>query len=131
MQKNNLIINFNASKNYDLNNIFTVYSKYPLVIRYKGVASKGVTLSHNECSLRIFGKIPPDKKRVLGDEVTYYKKDIFSNKKALENKETIEKFFEMGINIFDIKERFFNDICFVYSEKRGDMVLDDRIHFIY
>lgn len=131
LEENNLIINFNASKNYDLNNIFTVYSKYPLIIRYKGVASAGVTLSHNECELRILGKISLDEKRVLGDEVTYYKKNIFSNKEALENKETIEKFFEMGINIFDIKERFFNDICFTYSEKRGDMVLDDRIRFIY
>lgn len=131
IEEDNLIINFNTSKNYDLNNTFTVYSKYPLIIRYKGVASTGISLSHNECTIRILRKIPLEKKRILDDEVTYYKKNIFSNKNALENKETIEKFFEMGINIFDIKERFFNDICFLYSEKRGDMVLDDRIHFIY
>ena len=131
VKEDNLILNFKASKNYDLNNTFTVYSKYPLIIKYKGIASTGVTLSHNECTLKLLDKIQKKEKRGLDDDVTYYKKDIFSNKDALENKETIEKFFEMGINIFDINESFFNDICFLYAEKRGDMVLDDRIHFIY
>ena len=131
VEEDNLIINFNASKNYNLNKTFILYSKYPLIIKYKGIASTGITLSHNECSLRILRKNTLEEKRILDDEVTYYKKDIFSNKDALENKEIIEKFFKMGINIFDIKERFFNDICFLYSEKRGDMVLDDRIHFIH
>ena len=73
IEEDNLIINFNTSKNYDLNNTFTVYSKYPLIIRYKGVASTGITLSHNECTLRILRKIPLEKKRILDDEVTYYK----------------------------------------------------------
>ena len=37
----------------------------------------------------------------------------------------------MGIDIFNVKDQFFNDICYPYSEGNSDMILKDRISDIY
>ena len=38
---------------------------------------------------------------------------------------------EHGIDIFNIEDKFFNDICYTYSENNSDMILNDRISDIY
>ena len=37
----------------------------------------------------------------------------------------------MDVDIFNINDSFFNDICFSYSESDNDIVLEDRIKDIY
>ena len=38
---------------------------------------------------------------------------------------------QLGIDIFDINDEFFNDICYSYSENDSDMILKDRVTDIY
>ena len=47
------------------------------------------------------------------------------------NKDSISEFNNSGINIFDIKDNFFNDICNSYSNTSNDIILHDRIKYIY
>ena len=37
----------------------------------------------------------------------------------------------MGINVFNITEPFFNDLCIHYERNKADYVLEDRIEFFY
>ena len=50
---------------------------------------------------------------------------------SLLDKEKINYFSELGIDILNSKDVFFNDICFPYSEKSTDVILNDRIEYIY
>ena len=50
---------------------------------------------------------------------------------SLLDKEKINYFSELGIDILNSKDVFFNDICFPYSEKSADVILNDRIEYIY
>ena len=43
----------------------------------------------------------------------------------------IISFKELGIDIFDLNDSFFNDICQPYSDSNNDIVLKDRIKEIY
>ena len=43
----------------------------------------------------------------------------------------ISYFKNLGIDIFNIKDSFFNDICNSYSISKNDIVLKDRIKEIY
>ena len=43
----------------------------------------------------------------------------------------INYYSEMGIDIYNIKDEFFNDICYPYSERDSDMILKDRLIDIY
>ena len=45
----------------------------------------------------------------------------------------IRKFKELGVDVFNIKDEFFNDICRPYSddESNSDMILSDRVSDIY
>ena len=45
--------------------------------------------------------------------------------------ELVKKFSEIGIDILNIKDKFFNDICYPYSDNNSDMILRDRISIIY
>ena len=47
------------------------------------------------------------------------------------NTTKINYYSELGIDIFDLKGGFFNDICYSFSEGDSDMVLDDRVSDIY
>ena len=47
------------------------------------------------------------------------------------NQSMIEYFSDMDIDIFNIKDSFFNDICYPYSADNSDMILKDRILDIY
>ena len=40
-------------------------------------------------------------------------------------------FADIGIDIFNIKDKFFNELCYSYSEGDSDMVLNDRVKDIY
>ena len=52
---------------------------------------------------------------------------------SLLNLEEISNFKDKGIDIFNIKDKFFNDICYPYSdtESNSDMILKDRVSDIY
>ena len=43
----------------------------------------------------------------------------------------INYYSELGVDIFNLKGDFFNDICYSYSEGDSDMVLEDRVTEIY
>ena len=40
---------------------------------------------------------------------------------------SISEFKDRGIDIFNIDDSFFNDICHPYSDSNNDIVLEDRI----
>ena len=50
---------------------------------------------------------------------------------SLLNLEMISKYAENGIDVLNSKDRFFNDICFPYSENNSDIILKDRLSTIY
>ena len=37
----------------------------------------------------------------------------------------------MDINIFDINDLFFTDLCKPFDYQNNDIILEDRFHFIY
>ena len=45
--------------------------------------------------------------------------------------EKIEQFKNKGIDIFNINDEFYNDLCQAYSESNNDMILEDRRDNIY
>ena len=45
--------------------------------------------------------------------------------------DTISSFAEEGINILNISDDFFNDICYPYSTNGSDIILEDRVNDIY
>ena len=49
------------------------------------------------------------------------------------NLDLITKFKDLGVDVFNIKDEFFNDICRPYSddESNSDMILSDRVDDIY
>ena len=47
------------------------------------------------------------------------------------NQTKINFYSNLGIDVFDIKNEFFHDICYPYSEEDSDMVLKDRVSDIY
>ena len=50
---------------------------------------------------------------------------------SLINDKYILYYKDMGIDIFNFKDDFFNDICYSYSEHNSDMILKDRIKYIF
>lgn len=134
------IINFNKSKNYELNTIFNVNFKNSFlqndtfIIKYKGVNFKTGKDSFKECSLRII----MNNKRNLqtttstNEEEYYYTfGEIFDNEEAQENIDDIVEFLNQDINVFNISESFFQDLCIHYERDHADYVLEDRIEFFY
>ena len=57
------------------------------------------------------------------------KTSIFDNSNI--NEELVKYFADLKINIFDIEDPFFTDICFSYSKDNKDVPLDDRIELYY
>ena len=43
----------------------------------------------------------------------------------------VKSFKDSGINIFNISDKFFNDICYSYSENGNDLILEDRLKDIF
>ena len=45
----------------------------------------------------------------------------------------ISKFSDLGVDVFNISDKFFNDICWPYSDdsSNSDMILSDRVSDIY
>ena len=43
----------------------------------------------------------------------------------------LNSFKDTGINVFNISEPIFNDVCFPYSENGNDLILEDRFEKIY
>ena len=65
------------------------------------------------------------------NEYYYIFGEIFDNEEAYENVDDIVEFLNNDINVFDINEDFFQDICYHYERNMHDYVLDDRIEFFY
>ena len=51
--------------------------------------------------------------------------------KSLIDFTTANNFKKLGIDVFNINDSFFNDICQPYSESDNDLILEDRIKDIY
>ena len=47
------------------------------------------------------------------------------------DKSVVNSFINSGIDVFNISDKFFNDICYSYSENGNDLILEDRIKDIY
>ena len=47
------------------------------------------------------------------------------------NSTLISHFLDKGVDIFNINDDFFNDICYPYSNNKTDVILEDRIADIY
>ena len=47
------------------------------------------------------------------------------------DKSVINTFIDSGVNVFNINDNFFNDVCISYSQDGNDMILEDRIKDIY
>ena len=47
------------------------------------------------------------------------------------NLDMVLKFSEIGVDILNSEDTFFTDICFPYSENNSDLILKDRILYIY
>ena len=43
----------------------------------------------------------------------------------------LNSFIDSKVNVFNISDNFFNDICYPYSENGNDLILEDRIKDIY
>ena len=57
------------------------------------------------------------------------KTSIFDNSKVNEN--LVKYFADLKINLFDIKDPFFTDICFIYAKDGKDVPLEDRVKLYY
>ena len=140
------LMNFNKNNNYSLKTIFKIYFKEELfkndslVIKYRGIASMIEERSNNQCYLKIINgdnkKSTSIIKRSLQaavdpDEKFYIFGEIFDNEYAQDDLDDIVEFFNMGINVFNITEPFFNDLCIHYERNKADYVLEDRIEFFY
>ena len=53
------------------------------------------------------------------------------NNSSILNISYINYYNNIGIDIFNINDTFFNDICYPYSEGNSDMILKDRVNDIY
>jgi len=139
------LMNFNKDNNYSLNTIFKIhfkeklYKNESLVIKYRGI-SMIEGKSNNQCSLKIIYRdnknYDSNIKRSLQsavdpDEEFYIFGEIFDNINAQDDLDDIVEFFNMGINVFNISEPFFNDICIHYERNKADYVLEDRIEFFF
>ena len=76
----------------------------------------------NEDKIRLNLSVCKDEEIII-----YYK---IKNKPQL-NLTRISHFDELGVNVFKRGDPFFNDICFPYSEGNSDIILRDRINYIY
>ena len=47
------------------------------------------------------------------------------------NLDSISDFKQLGVDILNIKDQFFNDLCYSYSDSNNDMILEDRIKYLY
>ena len=47
------------------------------------------------------------------------------------NLNTVSNFKKLGVDILNIKDEFFTNLCYSYSDSNKDMVLEDRIKYIF
>lgn len=140
------LMNFDKGNSYSLNTMFKLnfkelfHNNDSLVIEYRGKSSIIEGKSINQCSLKIINEeninSTPNLKRSLQstvnpDEEYYIFGEIFDNEDAQDEMDDIVEFFNMGINVFNITEPFFNDLCMHYERNKADYVLEDRIEFFY
>ena len=93
-------------------------------------------------------EIDNNNKQVLNNQVEYAVYDENKNKidlsicknikiiyeiknTSLLNTTFISQFSDKGIDVFNISDNFFNDICYSYSNNQTDLILGDRVEDIY
>ena len=124
-----------------LPNNYTIL-KSPIIIKYSGVSISGGGFPINECSLKImhnnyllYNKNNSNILRILNSDEEeyyyYYSDNIYNNSNASKHIETIERFFKEKMNIFNLSEPIFNDLCIHVEENENDVVLDDRINLYF
>ena len=142
-----LNINFKINKNiisiFQNNNINNI--KTPIEMKYIGTSITGGGKPLNECSLKIMHNnyLLNDKNdeqtflRKLNstseaeEQFYFYSDNMYNNSNALKHIKTIERFFSKGMNIFNLSEPIFNDLCIYVSENGSDVVLLDRISLYF
>ena len=45
--------------------------------------------------------------------------------------DVLNSFKDSGVNVFNISDEFFNDVCYPYTEDGNDLILEDRIKDVY
>ena len=135
----NLLINFNKSYIYEIDKRFEIRmnneynSKENIIIKYKGIMGETELESINECSINIkkYNKRYLEESSTAQADYYYTFGEIFDNEEALENMDDIVEFLNQDINVFNISEDFFQDLCIHYERNKADYVLEDRIEFFY
>ena len=132
------VMNFDKSKYYDLNKTFNLrfsndfQQNNSFIIKYKLINPLDNLQSTNECSVKIKKR---DKRNLQAtnsnDEYYYIFGEIFENEEAYDNVDDIVEFLNHDINVFNISEQFFQDLCLHYERNHHDYVLEDRIEFFY
>ena len=87
----------------------------PNKIEYVGIDEDGKVIDLSVCKeLKNLQVTYP----ILGNDLSYL--------------ETGKKYYKMGIDIFELKDSFFHDICYAFSDENGkDIILKDRREYIY
>ena len=133
------LMNFNKYNNYELNKEFKINFKNgfhqdnSFIIKYKGINTKTGIQSFNECSININKNNKRNLQTISNNDIQYYYTfgEIFDNEEAVDNMDDIVEFLNQDINVFNISEPFFQDLCIHYERNSHDYVLDDRIEFFY
>ena len=131
------VLNFDKSKYYDLNKIFTLNfsndfkEKNSFIIKYQLINPLDNIQSINECSIKIKKQNKRNLQTTNSNEEYYIFGEIFENEEAYDNVDDIVEFLNNDINVFNISEPFFQDICLYYERNHHDYVLEDRIEFFF
>ena len=104
--------NYNIIENIVIE-IFYIFSSPPKIIYYLYNSYNGAILDLSCC---------------YGDKITITS-SIFNNKEI--NEELVREFAPLNINIIDINDPFFTNICFPFSKNGKDIPLNDRINLYY
>lgn len=101
-------------KNIVIQIFYYIRRNYPPQIKYNLYhPDTGERLNLSECS----------------DSKYAFKTSVFDNGNV--DEKLVKYFADLKINIFDINDPFFNDICFNFSINEKDVPLDDRIKLYY
>ena len=109
---------------------YNLPSKEILTILQVGIDKKNDKALTNQVEYEIFNekkeKLDLSYCKNVPIKVNYEIKD-----KSLINQSMVAYYSDLGIDIFDSKDSFFNDICYPFTNSISDIILKDRILDIY
>ena len=101
-------------------------------IQCENILRKENNISSEEILTFLKMEIYNNKKASLVNQVEY---QVYNNKTLLDlsvcKDAEIQIYYSLKDNLLDINDSFFNDICHPYSDSNNDLVLEDRIKYIY